>query len=55
MKKVPFTLEMKQQRAHSGRAGGKARARALTKKQRLEIAIKASRAAAVARTAKAKL
>ncbi len=37
-----------------GRRGGKARAKALTAKQRRESAIKASKAAARARTRKAK-
>ncbi len=37
-----------------GRRGGEARARNLSRKQRREIAVKASKAAAVARTKKAK-
>jgi hypothetical protein len=55
MKEPSFTLEMKRQRASAGRAGGKARAAVLTKKERRAIAIKASRAAAAKRSAKGKL
>ncbi|HXM22571.1 MAG TPA: hypothetical protein VN948_15045 [Terriglobales bacterium] len=40
--------------AETGRQGGKARAKALTSKQRVEIATKASKAAAKARTRRAK-
>jgi hypothetical protein len=40
--------------AEMGRRGGQARAKALTAKQRKESALKASRAAAKARTRKAK-
>jgi hypothetical protein len=40
--------------AELGRRGGKARAKALTAKQRRDSAIKASKAAAKARTRKAK-
>jgi hypothetical protein len=53
MKKL--TPEFKRTRARTGAMGGKARARSLTKKQRREIAIKASRAAAKKRTEKANL
>jgi hypothetical protein len=47
-------LEMKRARERAGRKGGKARAAALTKKERREIAIKASEAAVKARSAKAR-
>lgn len=45
---------IKQFLANIGRRGGKARAKALTAEQRRKSAIKASRAAAKARTRKAK-
>ena len=56
MKVVVLTLtkEQKQFFVDSGRAGGKTRAKKLTAARRLEIAHKASKAAAKARTRKAR-
>jgi hypothetical protein len=47
--------ELSKYLASIGSKGGKARAKALTKKKQREIAIKASRAAAAKRSAKANL
>ena len=52
MKKL--TIAMKRENVRTGREGGYARARSLTKARRLEIATFASRAAAKKRTAAAK-
>jgi hypothetical protein len=46
-------FELSKKRASAGRKGGKARAAALTKKERRASALKASKAAAKARSAKA--
>jgi hypothetical protein len=47
MKKL--TLKVKRDRVRAGRAGGKARAAAMTKKEKRASALKASKAAAKAR------
>jgi hypothetical protein len=49
-----ITLEFKRTRARTGAMGGFARAAAMTKKERRASALKASKAAAKARTAKAR-
>jgi hypothetical protein len=53
MKKPQLTIEKKREHRRTGAMGGKARAASLTKKQRRLIALKASKAAAKARSEKA--
>lgn len=48
-----ITIAMKRENVRTGREGGYARARSLTKKRRREIAIAASKVAAAKRTAAA--
>jgi hypothetical protein len=51
---MKLTRELKQERRRAGRKGGFARAATMTKLQRVASATRASKAAAKARTAKAK-
>jgi hypothetical protein len=53
VKQISALFELSKKRSRAGRLGGKARAAAMTKKERHEIAIKASRASAAKRTSAA--